>query len=160
MANQSQFNDRRDNDDHPAPYIPPASKLLSELGLDLSDLSQPRVTVTTDYLKLIISKAIEPDNFNSRDYMERYPDVKGAVIGRIVDSAQAHFLQTGYYEGRLPGTLAFDHKWYWERYPDVAAAYASTDVDALHEHYLNSGYFEGRVGCAADELKAAEWKIK
>jgi hypothetical protein len=138
-------------------YIPPAQLIMTGLGVSATDLTKDSVKVSTKYLKRLIAKIVSQVHVDDSWYLKNYPDVRGAVMGHDVESARAHFLATGYFEGRLPGNLPFDSDWYYQKYKDIAAVFKRDDIDGLMQHYLSSGYFEGRAGTSADLAAVEEW---
>src|SRR6185312_3424925 len=53
-------------------------------------------------------------------YVTTYPDIAEAIEAGAVKSAKNHFIENGYFEGRLPFELSVDEDWYLTAYPDVA----------------------------------------
>jgi hypothetical protein len=76
-------------------------------------------------------------------YKARYPDVAGNIASGIEVSANAHYVEHGYFEGRLPRDVEVDESWYLVTYPDVAEG-SKTGGPPAKQHYLDFGYNEGR----------------
>lgn len=72
-----------------------------------------------------------------------YPDVAKAFAAGDVQSARAHFIGFGYFEGRLPSNNFFDAAAYAEANPDVEARFGR-NAEQLLSHFSKHGYFEGR----------------
>lgn len=72
--------------------------------------------------------------FDAKYYLRRYPDIAEAGVDPL-----AHFLSTGWAEGRNPCAL-FDTELYLERNPDVALVGMNPLV-----HYVRHGAREGRT---------------
>jgi len=98
------------------------------------------VSVELSKLKALISVIIEKEPFDENWYLETYPDVGQALKKGTVKSAKLHYVETGYFEGRLPGLGDFDTKKYIQKNPDLARM---TDDEAL-AHFIYTGYSEGR----------------
>jgi len=64
-----------------------------------------------------------------------------------------HFVELGYFEGRIGAPPAVDEAYYINLYKDVGQAVMRGDVTSGVEHYETSGYAEGRIPSA--ELKPA-----
>lgn len=75
--------------------------------------------------------------FNSRWYLERYPDVALGFIDPL-----HHYVEQGAAEGRWPCPL-FDTRWYLEQHVDVAASGMNPLL-----HFIDYGAREGRWPCA------------
>ena len=76
--------------------------------------------------------------FNEAFYLDANPDVRAALEEGLIPSAQWHFENFGWQEGRNPSPF-FDVDFYLEQNPDVAEA----GVNPL-EHFLEFGAQEGR----------------
>jgi hypothetical protein len=78
-------------------------------------------------------------------YVTAYPDIAEAIAAGAVKSAKNHFVENGYFEGRLPFELSVDEDWYLSTYPDVAEGITRGDFRSAKEHFQNYGYKEGRL---------------
>ncbi|WP_146287318.1 hypothetical protein [Gemmobacter aquaticus] len=78
-------------------------------------------------------------------YRRAYPDVDQAIRDGAVKSARDHFLNSGYFEGRLPSEVKVDEAWYLATYPDIAEAVRAGSVPSARQHFLSFGYAEGRL---------------
>ena len=58
---------------------------------------------------------------------------------------RAHFLNEGYFEGRLPFPVRVDEEWYLQQNPDVAAAVRDGQLASGQAHFDAMGYREGRL---------------
>jgi hypothetical protein len=77
-------------------------------------------------------------------YLERYPDVAEGIRAGTVTSAKEHFLNDGYFEGRIPFPIRVDEAWYLEQNPGVAEYIARGELDSAQQHFDEHGYLEGR----------------
>src|ERR1700691_5088548 len=78
-------------------------------------------------------------------YLTRYPDVAEAVRTGSRKSAQAHFVEDGYFEGRQPFAHELDEEWYLSTYNDIAQGIEAGEISSALEHYDQHGYHEGRL---------------
>ena len=62
----------------------------------------------------------------------------------LIGDPKAHFVEEGYFEGRLGALPDFDEGFYKETYPDVAVAIAKGEVRSAFDHYVGGGAVEGR----------------
>jgi hypothetical protein len=125
-------------------YVPPMSVLKRKLEI-VSTKGKLRVNNEyeefVDILKLLL-RAVPVDE---AWYLTRYPDVAEAVNTRIFKSAKHHFVEIGYFEGRMPCQFQVDDRWYLEKYADVAEGVRNGDIKSAEEHFLSHGYEEGRL---------------
>ena len=92
-------------------------------------------------LKLMIS-GIEVDE---EWYAKAYEDIGQAIRAGSIRSARQHFVNDGYFEGRLPAPILVDEAWYLRRYPDVAEGIRKGILTSAQEHFDMDGYKEGRL---------------
>ena len=119
---------------------------MRRLGILSIDLRRETVTVKTEFLRHLLIEIARMQRFDAQFYVSTYPDVESAQIAGDITNLHQHYLQAGYFEGRLPHEPVFDAKWYFEHYPDLAGSYAADDEAGLHRHYLDTGLAEGRLG--------------
>jgi hypothetical protein len=109
---------------------------------------QLKVNNTYDEFLDIVRSLIRAAEFDADWYKSEYPDIAEAVAAGEIKSAKDHFIDSGYFEGRLPSALKVDEAYYLERYPDIAEAIARGDSESAEQHFLTHGYWEGRVPSA------------
>jgi hypothetical protein len=78
-------------------------------------------------------------------YVRTYEDIGDAIRRGIIKSARQHFVDDGYFEGRLPFPMQVDEKWYLTENPDVAGSLRDGIVQSAQEHFEKDGYREGRL---------------
>ncbi len=78
-------------------------------------------------------------------YRRRYPDVSAAVDAGEYQSTRHHFIEHGYFEGRLPCRLTVDEAWYAEANDDVLAGLRNGEIASAEDHFNEYGYGEGRL---------------
>jgi hypothetical protein len=104
------------------------------------------VTIPKYVLRRLLSSALKSKNlFDERFYLETYPDIAAAIRGKKVKSALDHYLDTGYYENRMPRKLIVDERYYLQENPDVAAAIKKGRLKNAQEHFNQGGFMEGRL---------------
>jgi tetratricopeptide (TPR) repeat protein len=86
------------------PYIPPFNLVRNIAGITAAE-GKPRVTLSYgDFIK-IIRRLLAGVTVDEAWYLQRYVDVANAVAAGKVGSARQHFINHGYFEGRLPGPV-------------------------------------------------------
>jgi hypothetical protein len=98
------------------------------------------VSVEIAKLKQLISYILEKEPFDEEWYLSTYPDVKKALEKGNVKSAKHHYVETGYFEGRLPGVHGFEVDEYLRKNSDLAQM---SSAEAM-KHFIETGYSEGR----------------
>jgi hypothetical protein len=58
-------------------------------------------------------------------------------------SASDHYVQVGYFEGKLPFEITVDEDWYISRYEHVRNGIALGRATSAKDHFLRIGYGEG-----------------
>ena len=125
--------------------------------VDASDPDAP-VGLPGAVLRLLIESALTNQPFDERSYLLANPDVAEAMKQGKCASGRAHYLATGYFEGRDTGAAGFDHAWYLQRYPDVALAVQSGKAGSALQHYRQSGAREWRSPNRVAEADIARWR--
>lgn len=125
-------------------YLPPFAAVKQKFILSSSNGS---VVASVEYeaLRNLISLLLQSITFDEEWYLRQYPDVAQAIAEKLVPSARAHFVNDGYFEGRLPFELEVDGDWYAETYDDVSKALAEKEIASPDEHFKKFGYAEGRL---------------
>ncbi|OYV36924.1 MAG: hypothetical protein B7Z80_14225, partial [Rhodospirillales bacterium 20-64-7] len=78
-------------------------------------------------------------------YLDSNPDVaEGIRLGNI-RSAQEHFVDHGYFEGRLPYRIMVNEEWYLAAHQDVAQNVQFGEYKSGQDHFDGPGYSEGRA---------------
>ena len=125
-------------------YLPPFD--LIRRSVEISTVKgELRVNVSYDdfinILRLLISGVV----VNGEWYLEEYPDIGQAAKDGLVTSARRHFIDDGYFEGRLPFPMNVDETWYLEQNPDVAESLRKGVISSGQQHFNEDGYREGRL---------------
>lgn len=142
----------------PSEYFPHVDLLLKSLRIDRNRLSgRSKIAIDAPLLRRIIQCAIERLPFSEDFYRRTYPDIAAAAAaGRIAD-LHRHFIDTGYFEGRLGAPPGVDDGYYRAAYQDVSEAIAEGSVSSAHDHYMQAGAAEGRVPTKALAGSVGAW---
>jgi hypothetical protein len=124
-------------------YLPPFEEIKDFVTLMAV---KGELTVTTSYAQFtalirILLQGIEVDE---AWYLKQYPDVAEAIQKKIVNSAKEHFLNDGYFEGRIPFLIRVDEAWYLEQNPGIAEYVSQGKLQSAQQHFNDNGYREGR----------------
>lgn len=130
-------------------YIPPFQVIKDKIRIVGSNGTSAnakgridmRYSDFVDVLKLML-RAVE---VNESWYLSRYPDVAEAIKLGAYRSAKHHFVEEGYFEGRVPYEFGVDDEWYKTNYPDIAVGIKAGALASPREHFLAHGYKEGRL---------------
>jgi hypothetical protein len=125
-------------------YFPPFEVIRR--SVDISTVrGELRVNVSyEDFVKLLklMIGGIEVDE---EWYSHAYEDIGQAIRSGTIQSARRHFINDGYFEGRLPFPIQVEEAWYLRQYPDVADGIRKGILTSAQEHYEMDGYKEGRL---------------
>ena len=91
----------REEVERPPPSASPLGSIVGLLGGSLEDGNIPD-TVSWDAVKDVLRMFIPLIPFDEKWYCRCYPDVAAAVKCRLIPSAQQHFIDYGFFEGRSP----------------------------------------------------------
>lgn len=116
------------------------------------------VTVSTSFLRFLISELAARLPFDETYYANTYPDVAEAVRRGQISSLHHHFYTTGYFEGRKPGLRHVDKAWYLRTYEDLSRALAANAMPDPAKHFNETGQYEGRVGSAYQQEEREKWR--
>jgi hypothetical protein len=78
-------------------------------------------------------------------YLERYPDIAEAIREGVVKSPRVHFVNDGYFEGRLPFPIQIDERYYLAQNTGVADYVRKGMLQSGQQHFDENGYMEGRL---------------
>jgi hypothetical protein len=125
-------------------YLPPFE--LIRRSIEISTVrGELRVNLSYENFVSILRTMIRGIEVNEAWYAKTYEDIGGAIKDGIVRSAKQHFVDDGYFEGRLPFPIAVDERWYLSENPDVAESIRKGTVDSAQDHFDKNGYREGRL---------------
>ncbi|HEV2363648.1 MAG TPA: hypothetical protein VGS12_05545 [Caulobacteraceae bacterium] len=127
------------------------------MGAELVAPSQSPMYFLVDKTLLVdcMGEFVRRIYFDETWYLTAYPDVAEAVRNKSVASAQEHFARFGYFENRLPYSIAVDEAWYRSTYRDVREAIAARRFASCQAHFEQVGYAEGRLPHPGFSLRTA-----
>lgn len=130
----------------PSDYFPHMDLLLQAMRIDRDRLNgRGKVAIDARLLRRLIQCAIERLPFSADFYLRTYPDIAAAAAGGQITDLHRHYVDTGYFEGRMGAPPGVDEARYRAAYQDVAEAIAEGRFASAGEHYMASGAAEGRV---------------
>ncbi len=125
-------------------YLPPFD--LIRRSVEISTVKgELRVSIAYDDFIGILRRMISGIEVNEEWYLKEYEDIAQAIRDGSVASAKQHFVDDGYFEGRLPFPMLVDERWYLRENPDVAESVRKGVVSSGDQHFAEDGYREGRL---------------
>ena len=125
-------------------YLPPFE--LIRRSVEISTVrGELRVNVPYDDFVKLLKLLIAGIEVNEAWYLQTYQDIAQAIKDGTVRSARQHFVDDGYFEGRLPFPIQVDERWYMQRYPDVGESVRNGRIPSAQSHFDEDGYREGRL---------------
>lgn len=125
-------------------YLPPYD--MVRRAVEISTIrGQLKVNVSYDDFIKIIRMMIAGIEVDEAWYLREYEDIALAIRNGSVASAKQHFVDDGYFEGRLPFPMPVDERWYLQQYPDVADSVRKGVIGSGRQHFVEDGYREGRL---------------
>ena len=82
---------------------------------------------------------------DERWYLSKHEDIADAIRRGLVQSPKAHFVNDGYFEGRLPFEIRVDERYYLENNPGVANCVRCGMLTNGQQYFEENGYVEGRL---------------
>jgi hypothetical protein len=131
-------------EESPVKYIPPFEMIrrLIEVSTVRGEL---RVNVSYEDFVEIMRTMISGVEVDEAWYARAYEDIGNAVKAGKIRSSKQHFIDDGYFEGRLPFRIPVDERWYLAENPDVAESVRKGVVESAQDHFDRDGYREGRL---------------
>ncbi len=127
-------------------HVPHIELLLRGMRITRERLhSRSKVAVDAKILRALIRAAVHQSAFDAEFYLATYPDVAEAHRAGTVTDLHEHYVETGFFEGRVGAPGEVDELFYVTEYPDVAQAVQAGEVRTASEHYVRSGAAEGRL---------------
>ncbi len=125
-------------------YVPPFD--LIRRSVEISTVKgELRVNVSYEDFINILKMMIAGVEVDEEWYLRTYEDIAQAVKEGTIKSARQHFVDDGYFEGRLPFPVNVDETWYLQQNPDVAESVRRGVVASGTAHFQEDGYREGRL---------------
>lgn len=124
-------------------YLPPFDLIRRQVEIT-TIRGALRVSIAYDDFIQVVRMLVADAEVDEAWYLSQYPDVAKAIEEGNVESARRHFVDDGYFEGRLPFPMAVNESWYLEQNPDVAEGIRQGLFDSATQHFISDGYREGR----------------
>jgi hypothetical protein len=138
--------------------LPNGDLLLNIINLSRDRLnSGSKAAMSLPLLREILMVAVSKLPFDDDFYLTTYQDIRSAYEGGSITDLKMHFIDRGYFEGRLGADPGVDEDFYKETYPDVAMAILNSEVKSGADHYLHAGASEGRFANAEDKQLVEKW---
>lgn len=125
-------------------YLPPFDVLRRDVNTT-TVRGKTHVSLSYDAFLGVIRRVLATVNVDEAWYARQYPDIARAIQAGNVASGRNHFIEDGYFEGRMPFPVRVDERWYLEQNPDVARDVAARRVASAQAHFDANGYREGRL---------------
>jgi hypothetical protein len=142
----------------PHVYVPHIDLVLQSLRINRERLaSKAKIAIDARLLRAILQALIAHAPFSESFYKTTYPDVAEAHEAGQIPDLHKHFIESGFFEGRLGASPDVDEDFYASTYRDVGRAVENGDVRSGADHYLRSGAAEGRVPNPAAQSSVDDW---
>jgi hypothetical protein len=125
-------------------YLPPFEVLKGMLNLTTAR-GKTRVDMTYEDLQKMIRTLLGVIEVDSAFYLARNPDVADGIRNGSIRSAQEHFVDHGYFEGRQPYPIQVDETWYLQTHADIVETIRNGEYTSGQNHFDGPGYPEGRL---------------
>ncbi len=124
-------------------FFPPYRMLEKYVRRRQSDDGGDEVAMHPEVFVLLVRCALENCEFDEAQYQRCNPDVAEAVERNEMPSGRDHYVQTGYFEGRV-GAMPVHEAWYLSQNPDVAAAKEAGLIESGEAQWRLAGCWEWR----------------
>ena len=125
-------------------YLPPFEILKSYMTVETVN-GELMVSCSYEAFVELIRRVIAGVQVDDAWYRLRYPDIAEAIDSGIVASTQKHFVDDGYFEGRVPFEIKVDERYYLTNNPGVADYVRRGILTSGQQHFDENGYQEGRL---------------
>jgi hypothetical protein len=96
--------------------------------------------------------------FDEDSYLNANPDVAISIKRGEWRDGRSHYVQVGYFEGRIFTRAKFSETAYLKSNPDVAVAIKRGEWRSAADHYMNMGVQELRAPCKEFESDIDAWR--
>src|SRR5260370_31570603 len=129
--------------------LPNGRILLRALGITPGMLrSLAKMPISGLALHALVKTLIATLPFDEEFYAAIYPDLAAARDCGSIADLRTHFVDHGYWEGRLGAPPQIDDAFYRESYPDVAAPIDRGEFTSPLDHFIKAGAPAGRFAPA------------
>jgi hypothetical protein len=126
-------------------YLPPFERIKRNIR---ATGSSSRANMAAEDVVRLVQALLVGIDVDEAWYLEQNEDVANGIMEGKLISAKQHFIDHGYFEGRVPFQMMVDEAWYLAKNPDVAEQVEQGTFVSAQAHFEASGYFEGRLPCA------------
>ncbi len=142
----------------PSEYLPHIDLMLQAMRINRERLnSRSKIAIDAKLLRMLIQSVVAHLPFSADFYQRTYPDIAEAAAADNIPDLHRHYVETGFFEGRLGAPPPVDDVFYTSVYRDVAQAVERGDVGSAKEHYIRSGAAEGRLPSARLKPDVDTW---
>jgi hypothetical protein len=140
-------------------YVPHYDAILHAIGTSRQALTgQTEITIPLSLFQFLLKNELNHSEFNATGYLSSNRDIQDAIkVGRVPDPKE-HYVNFGFFEGRLGATPTVDESWYRRTYADIGAAVRKGEIASGAEHFQVKGAEEFRAPSAAHQADAIAWK--
>lgn len=124
-------------------YLPPFELLKSFLTIS-NVKGELMVSCSYEDFVQMVRQIIVGVEVDEQWYLERYPDIAEAIQEGLVQSPRLHFVNDGYFEGRVPFSIRVDERYYLEQNTGIADYVRRGILESGQQHFDENGYAEGR----------------
>lgn len=125
-------------------YIPPFDMIRRSVEISTVK-GELRVSVSYEEFIRILKTMLAGIEVDETWYLQTYDDIARAAHEGTVKSVKQHFIDDGYFEGRMPFPIDVDEQWYLQQNPDVAESVRRGMIESAQAHFQDDGYREGRL---------------
>ena len=128
-------------------YVPSFALVARAIGLSDGALDSPgteSLKVDREAMKLLLRFVAFAADFDEKTYLKRNPDIATAYEEGKITDLRNHFVESGFFEGRIASDVRFDEEWYLQIYPDVADAVREGVIPSAITHFKHRGELELR----------------
>jgi hypothetical protein len=130
--------------ERPVKYLPPFETLRSSLTITAIK-GEMMVSCSYQDMVQVLRRLISGVEVDEAWYLEQYPDIAEAIAKGTVQSARLHFINDGYFEGRMPFPILVDERYYLAQNTGVADHVRKGLLTSGQQHFDENGYAEGRL---------------
>ena len=125
-------------------YLPPFDLIRRSVEI-VTVRGELRVNVSYEEFVKLLKLLIAGIEVDEAWYLRTYEDIAKAIREGTIASARRHFIDDGYFEGRLPFPVRVDERWYLQHNADIADSVRKGVVPNGQTHFDEDGYREGRL---------------
>lgn len=139
-------------------YLPHVDMLLQALRIPRDRLDgRTKIAIDPKLLTHLLRQVIANLPFDESYYLTAHGDLSTAHNRGEIGDLHRHFVEAGYFEGRLGTAPEVDAEYYLATYPDVGRAIAAGQIGSAAEHYAQRGAAEGRAPNASLAPAIERW---